>query len=271
MPRDSGGIYTLPSGYKAETGQDILASQHNPPLEDLAAAMTGSLPRNGSAPMQADLPMGNHKITGLTPGTASTDAATTGQVQAAAPTGAVMLYAGTTAPGGWLICDGRAISRTEFAALFAAIGGTYGAGNGSTTFNIPDCRGRVIAGVDGGAGRLTGPVVGSVGGTLGAVGGEQAHVVSAAEMPAHQHSGSTDVQGNHAHSSFGPWRPGGGSPFINHDSSNDGDAGVHESVMTAATGVAGAHAHNFVTSVAGSNWPHNNVQPTIVLNTIIKV
>lgn len=69
------------------------------------------------------------------------------------PTGAVMAYAGTSAPTGWLMCDGSAVSRATYAALFAVIGITAGQGNGSTTFNVPDYRGRFLRGVDGAAGR----------------------------------------------------------------------------------------------------------------------
>lgn len=63
--------------------------------------------------------------------------------------GFVTIYAGSTAPTGWLICDGSAVSRTTYAALFAACGTFYGAGNGSTTFNIPDLRGEFVRGWDG--------------------------------------------------------------------------------------------------------------------------
>jgi len=63
-----------------------------------------------------------------------------------APVGAVLAFAGVTAPSGWLICDGSAISREIYASLFLAIGTTWGSGNGSTTFNIPDARGAALAG-----------------------------------------------------------------------------------------------------------------------------
>lgn len=82
MPRDSNGVYTLPPGYQAINGEIILPSQHNPPLEDIAQALTNSLPRNGSAPMTGELKMGNNKITGLANGTNATDAATVGQIPA---------------------------------------------------------------------------------------------------------------------------------------------------------------------------------------------
>lgn len=80
MPRDSSGIYSLPSGYLGTTGETILASQHNSPLEDIRDALTNSLPRNGAAPMTAALKMGANKITGLADGTAATDAAAFGQL-----------------------------------------------------------------------------------------------------------------------------------------------------------------------------------------------
>ena len=63
------------------------------------------------------------------------------------PTGAVQMYAGSTAPSGWLLCDGSAISRATYASLFSVCGTTYGAGDSSTTFNLPDLRGACPAGV----------------------------------------------------------------------------------------------------------------------------
>jgi microcystin-dependent protein len=69
------------------------------------------------------------------------------------PTGSVMHFAGDTAPTGWFICDGGAINRTTYATLFAIVGVRFGSGDGTTTFNLPDGRGRVIRMVDGSAGR----------------------------------------------------------------------------------------------------------------------
>jgi microcystin-dependent protein len=63
------------------------------------------------------------------------------------PTGTVIPYAGSTAPSGYLICNGSAVSRTTYSNLFSVIGTTYGAGDGSTTFNLPDLRGRVVVGL----------------------------------------------------------------------------------------------------------------------------
>jgi tail collar domain/collagen triple helix repeat protein len=69
------------------------------------------------------------------------------------PVGSMVAFASATPPSGWLLCDGRAVSRTTYAALFAAIGTAWGIGDGSTTFNLPDMRGRFPRGVDNGAGR----------------------------------------------------------------------------------------------------------------------
>lgn len=69
------------------------------------------------------------------------------------PTGSVQAFMGTAVPGGWLLCDGSAVSRTTYAGLFAAIGNACGSGDGLTTFNVPDLRGQFLRGVDGGAGR----------------------------------------------------------------------------------------------------------------------
>lgn len=166
MPRDSSGVYTLPPGYLAVTGQTIEASQHNPPLEDIAAALTGSLPRNGSAPMVGPLNMGGFAVQNLPAPAAAGDPATKSYVDAAIaaltsqiitlPPGLISLFPGDTIPVGWLVCNGAAVSRTTYAALFAAIGTKYGAGDGSTTFNVPEVRGEfprfadLGRGVDGG-------------------------------------------------------------------------------------------------------------------------
>ena len=64
------------------------------------------------------------------------------------PTGSIIPFAGKTAPEGWLFCQGQAVSRTTYAQLFAVIGTTYGSGDGSTTFNVPDLRGRVAVGAE---------------------------------------------------------------------------------------------------------------------------
>lgn len=76
-------------------------------------------------------------------------------------TGTVLPFAGTTAPNGWLLCSGQLVSRTTYSTLFGIIGTTYGAGDGSTTFNLPDLRGEFIRGLDSGRGLDAGRALGS--------------------------------------------------------------------------------------------------------------
>lgn len=97
----------------------------------------------------------------------------------AVPVGTVAMYGGGTAPSGWLKCDGSAVSRTTYVDLFNVLGTTYGAGDGSTTFNLPDARGRAPVGAGQGTG-LTNRV-------RGATGGAETHTLSTAEMPSHSH------------------------------------------------------------------------------------
>ena len=103
------------------------------------------------------------------------------------PTGAVVSYPANTAPTGWLLCDGSAVSRTTYATLYAAIGDAHGNGDGSTTFNLPDYRGRFLRGRDGGSGRDpnagTRTAMNTGGNTGDAVGSVQAD-----EYKAHNHS-----------------------------------------------------------------------------------
>jgi microcystin-dependent protein len=118
--------------------------------------------------------------------------------------GMLMLWGAATAPSGWLLCDGSAVSRTTYANLFATIGTTFGAGDSSTTFNVPNTAGRTVRGV-GTSSTWTGNGSGSTGTTavsLGAAGGGDGTKVSAANLPPHRHgitsfvlSGSTGAGG----------------------------------------------------------------------------
>jgi len=104
--------------------------------------------------------------------------------EALLPAGAVQFHAGSTAPAGWLKANGAAISRAAYAALFAAIGTTYGVGDGSTTFNLPDLRGEFARGWDDGRGIDTSRALGSA---------------QAQGYQSHNHPGSSDFQGFHSH------------------------------------------------------------------------
>lgn len=178
-----------------------------------------------------------------------------GALGAAIPTGAMLDFAGAAAPSGWLLCDGAAVSRTTYAALFAIVGTTYGGGNGSTTFNLPDLRGRVTAGKDdmGGsaANRLTS--AGGVSGvTLGAAGGEQVHTLTTAEMPQHNHTAPVST-------------PTGTAVGVLDVVQNMTGSGVGAAIAT-----SGQRWQSGVMSDAGADEAHPNVQPTLIVTKIIK-
>jgi microcystin-dependent protein len=195
---------------------------------------------NGSAP--AALAVGANYTTPL----ADSAEATGLRYAFVQPIGAVLPYAGSSAPTGWLLCYGQAVSRTTYAALFAVTSTTYGVGDGSTTFNVPDLRGRVPAGQDdmGGtsANRLTNPgtTVGGIDGdVLGGTGGAETHQLTTAQLAAHAHSTSPAASGVLS---------GGGA---------------------AAASGSGSSALTLEIQSAGGDVAHNNVQPTLILNYII--
>ena len=179
-----------------------------------------------------------------------------------------MPYAGSTAPTGYLLCDGSAVNRTTYAALFAITSTTYGVGNGSTTFNLPDLRGRVPVGVDGAAARL------DASDALGNSGGAQKHTLVTGEMPVHQHdpgSFATSSDGAHTHTFSGNQittnTATGGSNAITTLVNN---AGGNNDATTTSNG---AHTHSVTSGTsggAGSGNPHNNMQPYQITQYIIK-
>lgn len=183
--------------------------------------------------------------------------------------GEIRDFAGATPPAGWLLCYGQDVSRTAYAALFAAIGTAYGSGDGGTTFAMPDFRGRVGAGRDdmGGtaASRLTAAGSGITGTTLGATGGAEAHTLTAAQIPGHTHTASTNTVADHTHTSI----TGTGS-VSNVTNTAGGSATCGAANASGNTGAAGSHAHTVtVNANTGGGGAHPNAQPTIIINKII--
>ncbi len=239
------------------------------------------------------------------------------------PAGVINIFAGSIAPDGYLICDGREVSRTEYADLFAVIGTAYGEGDGSTTFNLPDLQSRIPVGIS------TEPEFDE----LGKTGGAKDHALTVDEMPVHSHDGSTGEAGGHDHegntsSSGGHSHTGSTSTSGAHShSGTTNTTGAHThaysrrartlksagglpnfyeagGLTTVNTSTSGNHSHSFTTSTAGGHThtlsiasvanhshiiaadgshehtvsigesgggiSHNNLQPYIVLNFIIK-
>ncbi len=160
------------------------------------------------------------------------------------PSGVILPYGVTAAPTGYKLCDGSAHTRTgtSTSALFTVIGTLYGAGNGSTTFNVPDLAGKFMAGIGSGLTSVTAGMI--VGTTIGNTGGVQAVTLTEAQLASHDHkyNGYTGTGGVIAGSSFF-------SPSF--------DSGSAVCVLD--------------TSVAGSSGAHSNIPPALIVQFIIKL
>jgi microcystin-dependent protein len=168
------------------------------------------VPRNGLSAQAFILDGANvYPVTGIAPGTVS-------------------MFAMSAPLPGWLECDGSAISRATYASLFATIGTTYGSGDGSTTFNIPDTRGYFGRAWDHGAGRDPGRAFGST---------------QTDAFKSHTHTGTTSTIGDHQHT-IGASSSAGASSAYPVTSSNT-------SLGSTTTNPAGAHSHTFTTNATG--------------------
>jgi microcystin-dependent protein len=254
----------------------------------------------------------------LAPGTNTTGVATTAFVGTAVatatagalPPGVVVPYAATSAPSGYLLCDGSSQLRASYANLFAVIGTTYGSADG-THFNVPDLRGRVVVGTGSGAGLSVR--------NLAATGGEENHILSVAELASHNHGGATGadtptgsissvaVSGttgagsahNHGFSLTADMNAvtvayngggsnnarlsiqGAGGPNVILDTWTGADLPVFGSINSESSHThsftSSTHSHTFTgtsqthtISSNGSGTAHNNMQPYMVLTYIIK-
>ena len=186
----------------------------------------------------------------------------TAQIAVSQPVGVIELWAGDTAPTNFMFCQGQAVSRTTYAALFSVLGTKYGVGDGSTTFNLPNLKGRVPVGLDTAQSEFN---------TLGKTGGEKKHVLTEAEMPSHTHiqNAHNHTQNAHGHSlnQSNIWYNSGGSANIASGSStNRATANVAANNTTATN-----QATTATNQATGGDEAHNNLQPYLVLNYIIKV
>ncbi|MDO9571172.1 MAG: phage tail protein [Hydrogenophaga sp.] len=200
----------------------------------------------GAAPLASPAFSGAPTAPTAAPGSSNTQLATTSFVQAAAtmaaPSAMVAHFARATPPAGWLKADGSAVSRTFFAALFSAIGTTFGIGDGSTTFNLPDLRGEFLRGWDDGRGL-------DVGRSFGTVQGSQ--------NLSHNHGGATPAAGEHTHTATTNF---GSTPSINQPYRLLGDDGAFDNIVNSSTpGVnsAGEHQHGIPVDGGSEARPRN--------------
>lgn len=210
------------------------------------------------------------------------------------PIGTVISYAGAAAPAGYLLCDGTAVSRATYAELFSIISTTYGVGNGSTTFNLPDLRGRVAVGAGTGTGGATsgsGAITGAAltARTAGQWDGRETHTLtdtqSGVPVHGHAHTISTVAVGNllsdpgHSHGGYHRNTTIGGSatgddpvdycfdPASHGFNANTAGAGTGASTVSHGHSISGGVTNHAGSSAASS---HNNVQPFVVVNRIIR-
>ena len=168
------------------------------------------------------------------------------------PAGIVVPYAGSSAPAGWLFCEGQPVPAASYPTLFAAIGYTYG-GSGST-FSVPNLKGKVPVGKDAAQTEFD---------VLNDQGGAKTHTLITGEMPSHTHTASTNSTGVHSHDYFdhprnASVRSATGADVQDRSSASD------------QTGDAGSHSHTVTVNNTGGGNAHNNLQPYITLNYIIK-
>jgi microcystin-dependent protein len=212
-------------------------------------------------------------------------------VTAYVPTGSVLPFAGSNPPPGFFVCDGSAISRLTYAYLFEIIGTTYGVGDGSTTFNIPNLKGRVVVCIDSSQSEFD---------TLGETGGTKVETLTIDQMPSHNHGGITQSAGVHNHpitdkqhthtsNATGATSIGGNGFGLAYSDGEDtmnaatnstaGEPNLYATVaalninssFTGITETENAGSHQHVIDSQGGGQSHNNLQPYFVLNYIIRI
>ncbi len=294
------GVYSLPPGYLAVTGTTIQASQHNPPLEDIAAALTLRLSRDGTAPMTGPLQhasgtvslpgavfavdptSGLYKTTngiGVAIGGTKVAEFLPGGITGARLIGELISFTGVNAPPLWVLPNGQTLSRTALPDLWtfaqAQIGASnplYNNGDGSTTFGIPDLRGRVTVASDSlgvsSANRTTNATMTPSGTQFGSVGGQQQIGLTQTMLPA------VNIAVSGTTSGYGPTSGGGAALAIPNGtvpvafSASGGNATYQSNQYSPVAGFASLSV-TANTSPLGNGTLFTNMQPSIITNYLL--
>jgi len=197
------------------------------------------------------------------------------------PVGAIVPHAGSTVPANWIACEGQLLSRTSYSALFAALGIAWGAGDGTSTFGIPDLRGRTLLGMDSGALRAAGAA------TVGATAGTSTVTLTTSQIPSHNHVvdpaiATTSSSGAHRHQvSANVVLQKAQVGYPDEDIWGNGYNQTPAYAFPADdpdrwTSTDGAHTHTVdipatATTSVGSSMPHDNLPPFAAIRWIIRV
>jgi microcystin-dependent protein len=199
----------------------------------------------------------------------------------AIPVGTILPFAGGTVPSGWMLCDGSAISRTTYSTLFAIIGNAWGAGDNTTTFNVPDMRGVFMRGVDGSAGNDPSASIrtalhpgGNTGNNVGSFQGLATKLPTSgftiSSNGSHTHTASCSIGGTHSHTYSDYY--GNGYVSANYPDGTDGTL----SDASRTTASAGSHSHAITVDADGIHnhtlsGGDNETRPkNVYVNYIIK-
>ena len=270
MAFNGSGIFQRVRNWTADAaaGIKIRADLHDVQDDDFAAGLTHCITRDGQSIITQNIPWNSYRITGLADPVDAQDVATKAYADTKldatsdkiCPPGALMDFARLTAPPGWLVADGSAVSRTTYAALYTAIGDTWGAGDGTTTFNLPPLSDRFR--------RNTGTAAGAVGTKQDPANLTHTHTgTTAVESAGHTHritgnTGAMTANASHSHTSnanvgpgapdifgvgSGPWTvPQLGAATINPTNIDHG----HSLNLTSA-GASVTHTHAFTSAATG--------------------
>jgi microcystin-dependent protein len=295
MPRSGSGTYTLPVASYV-SGTTIVSADMNTNLGDIASALTTSLATTGVSSMTGPIKAFDGSVGA--PGYALASDPTTGFYRNAAGTfgyassgvhimnfssagiviasgksitdgnglpvtgrlvGEIIDYGGATEPSGWIFLYGQAISRTTYSVLFGIFGTTFGSGDGLTTFNVPDARGRASFGKDNMGGSTAGRITVAGGNfdatVLGAVGGAQNHTMTTGELVTHSH-GVTDAGHTHTEDAEGILQGAGG-----------GATGPFQ--QAAQAGSTGSSTTGITINNAGSSTAFTVLPPAIIFNKMV--